>query len=1062
MLKKTLLIFCSLFFASALFAQNVRIAGVVISGDDNQPIIGANIIIRGTHEGTITNFNGQFDMTVPQGSVVVFSFMGYQAHEQTITAANNAMRIVLQTDANLLDEFVVVGFGVMRRSDLTGAVASVRPEELQRTPLAGVDQALQGRVPGVTVNANSGQPGQAATIRIRGIGSAMAGSDPIFVVDGILTENINFLNPGDIETFEILRDASATAIFGSRGANGVILITTRSGGRDGRSNISVDASWGFQNRWRKLDLMGGQEMLDTHLRIVGSASLLRRFQDGGINAHLAGVSANPNFPVVLSPLHPDGFDYSTVNTCWQDAIFRPNAPIQQYSVSIDGGTEQGQFAFSMSYFTQQGTIIGSYYDRLTLRFNSSFQVRDWLRIGETMAFMSSRGRMAMHNSAAPGASIISAALAMAPWDPTHYPKGTFNIHGQDLSGRVSASTNNRETNNPFSFVTHTHPRNQTERFVTSLFAEITPTSNWLWRNQVSFDLSLVRNRNFFGAYSYSDFDTRQDNFLVSNMARWGNIQGESTLTYMNTIGRSRFSIMGGTIMEELNGLYIGGSGGGILNPVPTNWLLGNTTINRNFGESLSRSRMQSFITRWHYSFDNRYVATVTFRADGSSRFPEHTWGFFPSTALAWNMHAEEFMQDFPNIEILRTRFGWGRVGNSEGIGQGTFRFTIHDDNLTFTGYPFGPNPPGGADRPPHWGAAVLTIPNMGGRWETNEQMNIGVDFRLHRGLISGNVDLFRRNTLDAFFPVPTPAHVGNRFMVVQNIGNIRNEGIEINLNHQNRLGGFSYSVGGNVSFIRNEVTALNGGEAIDSWPTMIDVGMPLGVFWGYVFEGIFATDEEAAAHAWGMPGTFRAGDARFAVNEYGVIERRRIGNPFPWLTYGFNIEADWRGFDLSLFLQGVHGNQILNAVRFRTEGSGAGSVLSTTMRDAWIGYNQDQRAAMEAHLINWMALENRNGTIPNQSPHGASQNNALSSRLIESGSYFRLKNLQLGYTLPQNLTRQVGVERARFYVAANNLFTITNYTGFDPEVGNTYGMMGVDHGNFPQSRTIMFGVNLNF
>ncbi len=1058
MKKIFLFLFC--FQVSLLFAQTWNITGNISASDDPFPVTGANITLKGTTVGTISDLDGNFSISASKGDILVFSFIGYKTQEKEVVS-ESPLKIILEPDNLMLDEVVAIGYGTMKKSDLTGAVTSVKADQLQKTPAAGLDQALQGRAAGVTVNSNSGQPGAAATIRIRGIGSAIGGNDPLYVVDGVITTDISFLSPNDIKSTEILKDASATAIYGSRGANGVILVTTKSGSQ-GKANISFDAYWGLQNRWKKLDLMNSKDMAMTKLSIdamKNGADQLTYYLNNGFNEwmQLYNIGSSEYYPVAKTATYPNGLDYSGIETDWQDVVFNPNAFMQNYNISIDGGNDKGHYAFSSSYYTQDGTIIGSDYERLTLRFNSDYQVRDWLKVGEHLSFMTSQGRNAMNNSSSPGASIISAALAMAPWDPAYYPEGSVTRQGNDLSGQISASSNLKNVTNPLSMVEHIHPQNNTERWVGDMFVEINPIKDLTLRSSISMDYSVIRDRSFKDKYEYSSYDKSEKNFISSSMTRYSTLLEETTLTYAKSIDRHSFSIMAGQTTEEYNYYGLSGSGASILNPVETNWYLSNATEDQTYAsDTKGRIRRLSLLGRAYYSFDNRYMITLNFRADASSKFPENLWGFFPSTALAWRISEEEWMKDFRDLDQLKLRLGWGRVGN-DGVPENAFLQSMGSSSDVFYGYPFGIN------QVLQTGAAVLTQVNTNGKWETNEQWNAGLDFGFWSGRLSGSIDYFLRDTKDALLYVQAPANVGNWGSPIKNVGVIRNEGVELTFDHQNNIGKVQYSIGGNVSFIKNELVELNGGSPIYGDRTKTDLGMPLNSFWGYEYEGIYQSDEKALEHLWSYSAAeigVHAGDAKYKdQNGDGKIDDQDnvyLGSPFPWLTYGLNLGAEFYGFDVQIFFQGVYGNKIYNALRLRTEGAGDECTLSTTMNDVWIGYSDPVRAAFEKNGINWMELENRDGSIPN--PLGSPTNTENSSRFIENGAYFRLKNLQIGYTIPSKITEKAHIDRCRLYVSGSNLFTLTKYTGYDPEVGTA----GVDYGNYPQSRTITFGINLNF
>ena len=1032
-------------------AQSLTVTGVVMAQDEPDPVIGANVMVKGTTSGTITDFDGNFSLQAKVGDVLQVSFMGYKPQEVQVQNAG-PLRITLVPDNVQLQEVVAVGYGTMKKSDLTGAVTSVSADQLLKAPVSGLDQALQGRAAGVTVTSGSGQPGEAATIRIRGIGSAIGGNDPLYVVDGVITSDIKFLSPSDIKSMEILKDASATAIYGSRGANGVILITTKSGG-EGKVNISFDAYWGFQNRWKKLDLMQRDEMINTKLILsmmkngAPAADEYVTYLDKGFNEWHAQYGAN-------SAYQPTSFDWANQETDWQDEVFVKNAFMHNYNLAFDGGSDKGHYALSTSYFSQEGTIIGSNYNRFTLRLNSDYKIRSWLTVGEHFSFMHSGGRDAMNNNASPGASVLSAALAMAPWDPVVYPEGSVNKAGEDISGKYAASTNFMNVTNPFSMVYNTYPNRNNERIVGDIYMQIEPIEGLVWKTSLSTDFALARQRDYQSSYVYSSYDKSDKNFLTSSMARSNTLLEETTLTYAREMGKHNFSVMVGQTWSEYNYYSIGGSGKSILNPVESNWYLNNTTEGQTYAsDGVARVRRISFLGRAYYSYASRYMITVNFRADASSKFTKNPWGFFPSVAAAWRLSEENFIKDkdLQWLDNIKIRAGWGQVGN-DGIASSAFVSTMGSTpgHAQFYNYPFG-NP-----SELQYGAAVLQLANLNGKWETNEQWDAGIDFSFWNGMLSGSVDYFMRNTKDALLPVNAPAQVGNRYDIYRNVGNIRNQGVELVLNHQNKIGEVSYNIGGNVSWIENKLTSLNGGSPIYGNVTKIDVGLPLNSFWGYEYIGIYQTDEEAAEFS---NVALSAGDAKYRdLNGDGRLDEndcKMIGNPFPKITYGINLGADFYGVDVQLFFQGVYGNQIYNALRVRTEGVGDECTLSTSMRDVWIGYNDVITNAMLVRGLFASDYENRDGTIPN--PAGASTNFANSSRFVESGSYFRLKNLQIGYTLPKKITERFRCSRLRFYATASNLFTITKYSGYDPEVGG-----GVDYGNYPQSRTFTFGLNANF
>lgn len=1019
-------------------AQSIKIQGTVVAESDGEPLPGVTVSIDGTNIATVTDMDGHFTIDAKQKGKLKFSYIGFKTTLKAFSTSGD-MAIKLADDSNMLDEVVAIGYGSLKKSDLTGAVAVVKADNLKKTPAASVDQALQGRAAGVTVNANSGQPGAGATVRIRGIGT-VNDSNPIYVVDGVICSDISFLSPSDIESTEILKDASSTAIYGSRGANGVILITTKKGEK-GHAQVSFDMYYGVQNRWKKLDLMSKNDFVNTYLAINAPKSERNYYEKKGFNEWLQRYKfgADTHFAVAQTEKYANGIDYSAIDTDWQDEVFVSHAAIQNYHASIDGGTDKSNYSFSTSWFSQDGTIIGSDYDRLTLRANTSFQVKPWLKVGENISFVYGKGRNAMNNSSSAGASVISAALAMAPWDPTTYPAGAVNSKGTDMSGMYAAPSNFKNAVNPYSMVYYSHPEDIRKRWVGDIYLELTPFKGFSYRTDFSYDETSVKSRSYKDAHDTSVKDYLDQNWLSRSLSSESTFSWENIVNYNNKWGDHSLNLMAGQTLEEYNYYYIGGSGSNILNPDKKNWYLNQTTmLKTEAGDNVSRTRRLSFLGRIHYVFKDRYLATINFRADGSNKFPENTWGYFPSIALAWKANEEKFLRNVKWLDYLKVRAGWGQIGNDK-IGNDSFNQTLYATGPTFVGYPLG------ADGTIQPGATVLTWVNQGGKWERTETLNFGLDGVIANGLFSAGIDFYIRNTKDMLIWKKGPAWIGNRYDAQANIGEVRNTGLEITLGHANHIGKFNYSVDANISYVKNELTKLNGGDPIYGDRVVSKEGLPLFTFWGYKYQGVHKTDEEAEAH---LPGytkagsvnPFHAGDAIFAdLNGDGIIDdndKTNLGNSFPKLSYGLNLTCDYQGFDLNLFFQGVTGNKIYNALRERLEGNGTESALSKDMTNVWTS-------------------DNIEGTIPN--PAGNSENMANSSRFIESGSYLRLKNVQIGYNFQKNLISKIGLSKLRIYAQMSNVFTITKYNGYDPEVGS-----GVDYGNYPQARTLLFGMNLAF
>ncbi|MBD5335842.1 MAG: TonB-dependent receptor [Bacteroides sp.] len=1044
MKRSILLLLLTTVLSLGAFAQTTTVSGVITSSEDGEPLIGATVKVKGTTVGTTTDIDGNYTIKVDANGTLQFSYMGYEGVDRQVKG-QSTINVVMDPQQDLLDEVVVVGYGTVKKSDLTGSVASVNADKLNKTPAASLSNALQGQVAGVTVNSLTGRPGAGAEVRIRGVGT-VNGSSPIYVVDGVIADDINFLSPNDIEHIEVLKDASATAIYGARGANGVIIVTTKTGSLSQPTHITFNGYIGFQQRWKKLDVMNAKDYADTYVAINGNASAKKYYAENGLNGWLnlyQSLRSSDFYPTVYNPeTNPTGFDYSQVNTDWQDEVFRTGL-IQNYHLAIDGGSDKATYSLSGSWFGQEGIIIGSDYQRFTGRLNTTFQAFPWLKVGENVTFMSSVAKNAYEsgdNSESAGANIISAAFAMAPWDPTHYPAGYVNRNGEDMGGRISAGSAYKNVTNPFSMVEYSNPKSTNERFVGNFFLDLTPIKHFVLHSSFSFDYRITRDKSFSEQYVVSSYDKRDKNFLSSSISRAAYWNNDNILTYSNDFGKNSITAMAGFTVEEYNYYSIGNSGANILNPDERNWYLSQVT--EDFGtpsDGVSRNRRQSWLGRVNYSFDSKYLVTVNFRADGSSKFAENRWGYFPSTALAWRISRESWLQDVSWLSDLKIRAGWGKVGN-DNIGNDAFVQNMFNNGPTFVDYVLG------AGQTLVNGAAVLTWVNNGGHWENTEQWSAGVDFRFWNGLLSGSVDLFLRDTNDMLMAVIAPAHVGNRYSATANVGKVRNKGLEISLDHQYEVNkNFRYSIGGNISFIDNKLTQLNGGAPIYSNYQQVQVvnqGFPLYYFWGYQYDGIFRSDEEVLETYKGYTADstpFHAGDAKYRDNNGdGVIDdndRVYLGSSIPKVNYGINIGAYYRDFDLQLFFQGVGGSKIYNQMRHRLESNGTTSVLSPIMKDAW-------------------TVDNPDGSIPNPKN---SINYYVSDRFLEKGDYFRLKNLQIGYSLPQSVLGKSGITQCRFYVQGSNLFTITKYKGYDPEVNG-----GVDYGNYPQSRTFLFGVNLTY
>jgi TonB-linked SusC/RagA family outer membrane protein len=1043
----TLFIFLTIALSS--WAQDLKVSGTVFSGDDNQPIIGANVVVKGTAKGTITDVNGNFSIQVPKNTTLLFSYIGYQSSEYKVIDNTTGLKITLKVSSVNLDEVVAIGYGTIKKSDLTGAVASVSGDDLRKLPSASIDKALQGLTPGVTVVANSGQPGSDMVVRIRGIGT-INDAAPLYVVDGVAVSSINYLSPNDIKSTEVLKDASATAIYGSRGANGVILITTNQGNKNGKMVLSVDAYYGTQNRAKKLSLMNSSKLA----KYWGYTGTTNSDFNNWIYTNFAGSKS----------YIPTGLDYSSNNTDWQDVVFQPNAPIQSYYVSANGGSEKTTYSLSAGYFDQKGIILDSYYKRFTFRANTSAQVNNWLKVGENMSMMTSDNRNAPNNN--DNYSMLNSAIRLAPWDPIRFPQGSTMINSTvtpsvtvNVGGQPSASSIANYAN-PLSMTDYIHPSDLWDRVVGDAYLEIKPIKDLVYKADFGIDLSYGRSRLFKDQYMVAPYDFMANNFITSSFTRYETWSIEQTLTYSKTIGKHDFSAMIGQSVSQYNYYSLGASQGSITNPIPENWYISMGQGSPTASDGVDRNELASFLGRINYVYNNRYLLTANFRADGSSKFPRNNlWGYFPSFSVGWKISEENFFQPLRSvIETLKIRGGWGQIGNQNSLGSNNY-FPKLQTGIEFVSYVLG------ANQNLAYGATMTSLPSQYLKWETQEQSNFGLDYGLLSNRLTGSMDYYVKNTNDMILNVVLPGHIGMLFMSPANVGQVRNSGFEFSTNWRDNISkDIKYSIGGNFSTVSNMFTNMGTsspiyGESFKGENLIVsEQGYPLYSFYGYTYDGIFQTQAQVDDYVLKdkngnpildangdkqpiIPGV-QVGDVRYKdLNGDGKIsdlDKRILGSSFPTFTYSVNGSLQFGNFDVALFFQGVTGNLIYNTNRMLLQGGEGGKVtnLGTEMLQSWTAQNPSL-------------------TIPRV--YGRPSNYWASNRFLEDGSYLRLKNAQIGYNLPKKLIAPANIQSCRFYLSATNLLTLTKYTGYDPEAS----FSGVDRGNYPQAITILLGVKMD-
>ncbi|WP_375416552.1 SusC/RagA family TonB-linked outer membrane protein [uncultured Hymenobacter sp.] len=1023
---------------------DVPVSGRVTSAD-GAGLPGVTVLVRGTSIGTSTNADGSFSLTAPEGGTLVFSYVGFKTQEAVI-GSTNVINVTLVADAQALSEIVVVGYGTQERQSVTGAVSSVSAREIASQPVADPAQAIQGRAAGVTVVSNSGAPGGlgGTSLRVRGVTSA-GNNSPLYVVDGFPLPSatdgngnptgteINNINPNDIETIDILKDASATAIYGVRAANGVVLITTKRG-KAGTSNINFDAYYGTQNVWRKVGLLNAQQYAE-----------LNNEARTNYNTQFPG-----NTPLALNPRFNTPEKIAALpSTNFLDEIFR-QAKIQNYTISANGGSEKARYAVSAGYFQQDGTIIGSSFERYTLRTNGEVQLNRVLKIGSTLGLSHQEERpLANENNEVGGP--IQLAIQAPSFVPAYNPDGSYY--------EFTAADNYGEEN-PVTAALRPRNKNNRNRLTTTFYAELEPLKGLRLRTNIGADLQFNQNDQFYPSIAGSSKYQAQNASASTNTNYNPSYLIENTATYDRLFAdKHQFTFLLGQSSQQFDYFYSGGGRTGYLNNALP--LIDQGPINdkiSNYGGN-GRSRLASYFGRLNYEFAGKYLLSATARYDGSSAFAKgNKFGFFPGVSVGWRLSEESFLKDISSVSNLKLRAGYGRVGNPLNAGAFGYLPTINA-NIGNTGYVFGTG-----SQTLVIGGAPSRLPNSELRWENNEQYNLGLDLGLVQNRISASVDIYQRTSPNLLLNVPVSQVSGTSEAIATNAASARNRGVDLSLTTNNFVSegnGFNWSTTLTVSAYRSEVTSLGvgrpfNGQGIRGGQNLVryEEGQPFGSFYGYVADGIIQTADELGRLNATSPTKFyqssgtAPGDIKFRdINGDGVVngnDRAFIGNPNPDFTYGLNNTVSFKGFDLNVFLQGSQGNDVYNLNRYYLDGGlAAATNAGTVALDRW-------------------TPTNTNTNIPRAVSNDPNENNRISSQYVEDGSYMRIKLLTLGYTLPTSLLSAMHSQRIRVYVSAQNLLTVTGYDGFDPELGNQGNSLGVDRGIYPQSRTFLAGINVGF
>jgi TonB-dependent starch-binding outer membrane protein SusC len=989
---------------SSLYAQNIEVKGVV-KNIEGITITGANIVLKGNNTGTVTDNKGSYSITVPRDGTLVFSFIGYLTEEIPVEG-KSVLDVTLIEDIESLEEVVVVGYGTQRKSDLTGAVASVKSTDIEKMPVATTDQILQGRAAGVTVTTNSGSPGSPVQIRVRGVGT-INNSSPLFVVDGFPLNDISFLNPSDISSMEVLKDASASAIYGARGANGVILITTKNGKAGDASIISLDMYYGFSKMWRKPALLNASEwgMLKNEALVNGD----------------------------MEPL-PELVDYESLGkgTDWVKEVSR-TAHTRYINLSVTGGNDKLIYFLSANNYNEEGIIKKSDFDRISVRLNTILKAKKWLTLGENLT-VDSRTQHRI-NEDDEWSAILIQAVAIDPITPVYLPDGSF------------APSNYVDMNNPVAHIDRTNSSNKNFGVVGNVFANLIFFKDFVFKSNLGLSYNFGNDYDYSPTYFISGAESNDVSAVYRGSSEDKSWIWSNYLTYNKVLGKHNLNIMAGMESSQDYSEWYSTRATRLLKEyVHLRYINNATNPTATSSGLMSEKKMISYYGRLNYTYANKYLLTANIRRDGSSIFgPDNRYGVFPSFSAGWRINEEGFMSGIDWVSNLKLRAGWGKIGNDKipPYGYATLaslgrRYVL--DNEIIDGLSF-----------PSEG-------NLDVHWEETTTTNFGLDLGLWNNKITLSAEYYIKKTTDMLVDVPVLAHVGMQESPWVNIGSMKNNGFELEINFRDMIGKFGYDIGLNFATFTNEVTYLGTQDVIMSAPlrdvdyvTRTMVGYPIAQFWGYKTVGLFQSQEEV--NAWVdsegnlLQPNAGPGDIKYAKDKDGNLYYGVIGNPLPDFTYGVNIQLNYSQFDFVLFLQGVSGNDVFNGTKVYTDRPDATHNMSVRMLDRWT----EPGSTNDAHYPRLNAAD--------------ANNIWFSDRYVEDGSYMRIKNIQLGYTIPDKISQAIRIQKTRIYVGATNLFTFTKYLGFDPEIGTGYyGSLdlGVDRATYPQPRTFLFGLNLSF
>lgn len=1009
--------------------RNVSVSGVV-TDDENKPMPGVNIVVKGTTDGTTTDIDGRYTLSVADGSaVLIFSFIGYQTAEITV-GNQSVINVSLKADIGTLSEIVVVGYGTQKKASLTGAISSVAAETISTQPVVNVGQALQGRVAGVSVT-NNGAPGEAPIIRIRGVGT-INNANPLFVVDGFPTSDLNSFNPKDIQSVDVLKDASAAAIYGSRASNGVVIITTKSGKHNQKLSVNIDSYTGVEQPWRKLNLLNTQQYIDFATELMTNDDIFYNETNGTDPDRVVGVSVPTRIKTGLDqPINSQTSQtFRQTNTDWQDAMFRTGR-IQQHKVELSGGSALSKMYASVGYFDQEGIMLGTGYNRWDARFNSDHNVTKRITIGQNFYVAFDERKVEQQ---AGGRTQLQHILRSSPYFPIYNPDNFGGFFG-------AQSIDGSDPENPVRIASQDKQNQQRLKFLGNAYVDVKLFDFLSYRFKAGVDYVDYSQRSHSPAYNTGGYSNRAAANINQNRQNFTSILLTNQLTFNKDFGKHSVNAI--VVAEQQTSSFSQITGGGE-NPISNDIREPIGLSKLSFNGNESESALISYIGRVNYEFDGKYLIGASFRRDGSSRFlPDNRWGNFPAVSAGWRISEEAFMANSALVSDMKLRASYGVTGNNAS-GDYAAISTVSSNQI----YQIG----GSAVT----GYTIRALANPELHWESTYMANIGLDMGILNNQVTFSVEYFDNRTKDMIIQRPIPLSYGYDISPFDNVGEVQNKGFELELGYEKVQGDFTFNASGNISVVRNEVLSLGDegttiaqGEWYGDNLTLTKVGQPIGYFNGYVVDGLFQEGESTAMQPKARPGDIRFKD----ITGDGVLnadDKVNIGHFLPDFTYGINLSANWKGFDASLFLQGVSGNQIYSVVKYDLEGMTRLFNSGTAVLDRW-------------------TPDNTNTNVPRAVSGDPNFNARASDRFVENGSYFRVKNLTLGYNLASvgSLTKNA-VTRLRVYTTMQNLLTFTKYkSGYDPEIGNrnagTNGLtQGIDYGQFPQARSIVVGLQVGF